>query len=188
MKSRFCANIPRLKKHLRQGGLLAYPTESCYGLGCLPNQTRALRRLIYLKKRPANKGFISIACHIDQFRGLIDRLPEKERAMLNQQWPAAKTYLLPAKSSVPILLRGKGRNKIAVRIPDHALARMLCKKLQTALVSTSANRHKGKVCRHEREVRHLFGRRVMVVGGRVGRYKKPSQIIDFKTQRTLRSF
>lgn len=186
MYSRFFGNIHQLKKHLNKGGLVAYPTESCYGLGCLPKHHTALRRLIRLKKRPADKGFITIAAHFHQLHYLVDRLPEKDKKQLNAQWPSTQTYLLPAKKQVPALLRGRGRHKMGVRIPDHSLARALCHRLQTALVSSSANRHNGKTCRDERSTRRLFGKQVWVIGGQIGKYKKPSSIIDFETKKVFR--
>ncbi|MCP1660068.1 L-threonylcarbamoyladenylate synthase [Neisseria perflava] len=168
----------KLKAHLKRGGLLAYPTESCYGLGCLPTSVCALRRLIHLKKRPQYKGMIVIGNSLSQLQPLLGTVSEQTTAMLQQEWPAAKTYLLPAGRQVTPWLRGKQRNKLAVRVPDHAAARQLCQLLATPLVSTSCNRAGKRACKTEREVRRQFGRQVWVVGGRIGRQKMPSQIID----------
>lgn len=176
----------KLKAHLKRGGLVAYPTESCYGLGCMPTDSRALNRLVGLKRRPQYKGMIVIGSSLEQLWPLLERPSEKTVSMLKREWPAPKTFLLPSSRKVLPLLRGKGRSKLAVRVPAHQGARGLCAMLNTPLVSTSCNRAGKRPCRTEREVRRQFGGKVWVVGGLVGKRKKPSQIIDGKTGIRLR--
>lgn len=176
----------RLRSHLRRGGLVAYPTESVYGLGCLPQHPGALRRLVRLKKRPQHKGMIVIGEQTAQFGRLLQPLSAHDQGRLNAEWPAQKTFLLPARQNVLPLLRGKGRSTLAVRVPDHAPARRLCAVLRSALVSTSCNRSGGRPCTDEREVRRLFGRRVLLVGGRTGGAKQPSSITDWQSGRRIR--
>lgn len=172
--------------HLRRGGLVAYPTESSYGLGCLPTHRRALRRLMQLKKRPQHKGLIVIGNDLKQLEPLLQRLPENQRRLAQSTWPAAVTFLFAAADSVPALLRGRGREKLAVRVPAHDGARRLCALLGTPLVSTSCNQSGKRACKSEREVRRLFGRKLWIVGGRVGKRKQPSEIVDWAENRRLR--
>ncbi|MCF7520907.1 L-threonylcarbamoyladenylate synthase [Neisseria sp. ZJ106] len=179
------ADQRRLTAHLQRNGLVAYPTESCYGLGCLPTAVRAVKQLIRLKKRPQHKGMIVIGADFSQLQPLL-RPSEKNAALLQQPQTLPTTFLLPASRKITPTLRGSRRNKLAVRIPAHAGAKRLCRMLQTPLVSTSCNQAGKKPCRSEREVRRLFGRRVWVVGGLVGRYKQPSRIIDGETGKRLR--
>lgn len=96
-----------LLHHLKRGGLLAYPTESCYGIGCLPRHTRALSKLVHLKKRPQHKGMIVIGTDLAQLQPLLQPLPAPTAAMLAATWPAAKTFLLPAHPGLSPLLRVK---------------------------------------------------------------------------------
>lgn len=180
------AFVRRLKSHLKKGGLLAYPTESCYGLGCIPTSSFALRKLIHLKKRPQHKGMIVIGKNQAQLYDLIEMPSEAMQQRLQQEWPAPKTFLLPVGKNILPLLRGKRRNKLAVRVPAHAGARQLCHILNTPLVSTSCNRAGKRACKTEREVRRQFGRQVWVVGGKIGKQKFPSQIIDGETGQRLR--
>lgn len=180
------AAVCRLRAHLRCGGVMAYPTESSYGLGCLPTHPRGLRRLMALKKRPQHKGLIVIGADLAQLRPLLHSLPAAQQAVLQQHWPAPKTYVLAADRRIPIALRGCGRGKLAVRVPDHIGARQLCRQLNTALVSTSCNRAGEKPCRHARQVRQRFGRRVWVVQGRCGGRRQPSQMVDLASGERLR--
>ena len=156
--------------HLRGGGLVAYPTESSYGLGCLPTHRRALRRLMQLKKRPQHKGLIVIGNDLKQLEPLLQRLPENQRRLAQSTWPAAVTFLFAAAASVPA----------------HDGARRLCALLGTPLVSTSCNRSGRRALRHQREVRRCFGRDVYVVNGRCGGSKRPSRIVDAQSGVYLR--
>ncbi|HGG9690734.1 TPA: L-threonylcarbamoyladenylate synthase [Neisseria meningitidis] len=176
----------KLSVYLKKGGLVAYPTESCYGLGCLPTLAKALGKLAHLKKRLQHKGMIVIGNQFEQLQPLLQMPSENLQDMLRKEWPAPKTFLLSAKSCVLPELRGKQRSKLAVRVPAHVGARRLCQALQTPLVSTSCNRAGKRACRTEREVRRQFGRDVWIVGGRIGRQKSPSQIIDGETGKRLR--
>ena len=180
------STLRKLQSHLKKGGLVAYPTESCYGIGCIPTLPKALNRLIHLKKRPQHKGMIVIGNQLEQLQPLLKRSSENIQTMLRNEWPAPKTFLLPAAADVLPALRGKRRSKLAVRVPAHAGARRLCQALKTPLVSTSCNRAGKRVCRTEREVRRQFGRNVWVVGGLIGKQKLPSQIIDGETGVRLR--
>lgn len=150
----------KLSVYLKKGGLVAYPTESCYGLGCLPTLAKALGKLAHLKKRPQHKGMIVIGNQFEQLQPLLQMPSENLQDMLRKEWPAPKTFLLSAKSCVLPELRGKQRSKLAVRVPAHVGARRLCQALQTPLVSTSCNRAGKRACRTEREVRRQFGRDV----------------------------
>lgn len=88
----------RLQAHLKKGGLVAYPTESCYGLGCVPTLPKALNQLIHLKKRPQHKGMIVIGHSLEQLQPLLQRPSENIQTMLHEAWPASKTfYCRPAK-------------------------------------------------------------------------------------------
>lgn len=176
----------KLKAHLKRGGLVAYPTESCYGLGCIPTLPHALNRLIHLKKRPQHKGMIVIGSRLQQVDPLLDNLSESLQQRLQSEWPAPKTFLLPVQTDILPALRGKQRSKLAVRVPAHEGARRLCQVLNTPLVSTSCNRAGKRACKTAREAKRQFGREVWIISGLIGKQKQPSQIIDGETGCRLR--
>ncbi|MCW3480246.1 L-threonylcarbamoyladenylate synthase [Neisseriaceae bacterium JH1-16] len=170
---------------LAAGGVLAYATESCFGLGCDPSNARALRRVIRLKGRPNHKGMILLAADIAQLAPYIAPLSAADKARLAEYWPGPYTLLLPASRRVLPLLRGRHR-KIAVRVTAHGEAAALCRALGTALVSTSANPAGKQAERSVRGCRRTFGERLLALPGRIGKRRKPSTIIDFETGRVLR--
>lgn len=174
-----------LPAYLRRGGLIAYPTESCYGLGCDPRNVGALKRLIRLKGRSAAKGLLLIADHFKRLQPFIQPLPPADRARLQRSWPGPVTWVVPASSACPPLLTG-GRPTIAVRVTAHAGAARLCRSLGMALVSTSANPSGKKPAKTAAECRRMFGARVRVIAGRIGQRRRPSTLIDLATGTVLR--
>ncbi|MGO9446015.1 MAG: L-threonylcarbamoyladenylate synthase [Thiobacillaceae bacterium] len=173
-----------LRAHFRRGGIIAYPTESCYGLGCDPFNRRAVRRLIQLKGRPVAKGLILVADRFSRFHRLVQPLTDSQRRRVFATWPGPVTWVLPARHRAP-WLRG-GRPGLAVRVTAHPPSARLCRELGTALVSTSANRSGGRAAKTARECRGMFGTRVAVVDGRIGRSKRPSTLIDLLSGNILR--
>jgi len=174
-----------LRAYLRGGGLIAYPTESCYGLGCDPRHPRALKRLIGLKGRGAAKGLLLIADHYKRLQPFVHALSPADRARMQQSWPGPVSWVVPASAACPPLLTG-GRPTIAVRVTAHAEAARLCRRLGMALVSTSANKSGKKPAKTAAECRRIFGAQVRVIDGRIGTRKRPSTLIDLATGTVLR--
>lgn len=178
-------NYRALRHYLRHGGLIAYPTESCFGLGCDPRHRPAVKRLLRLKKRPQSKGLILIASELRQLQPYIAALTPALRQQVEATWPGPHTWLVPTAPRCPAWLTGKHRS-IAVRVTAHAPAARLCHGLNMALVSTSANQSGGKPARTWRECQRLFGTQARVLPGRVGKRRKPSLIQDLASGRIIR--
>ena len=183
---RSAIHIRRFAAHLRCGGLIAYPTESCYGLGCDPRNRNAVLRLLKLKQRPQRKGLILIADKYAQLAPYLQSLTPAEQDALKNDGAQAITWLMPAKPSCPRWLRG-AHDTLAVRLTAHPEAAALCNALDMALVSTSANRSGGKPARTYAQCQRLFGAQVWVLPGRVGKRKKPSTIWAWTDGRIVRS-
>ena len=182
---RLSASFRSVAAHLKHGGLIAYPTEYCYGLGCSPRNRRAVLRLLKLKSRPQNKGLILIAGKFGQLAPYLQPLTAEQQDILRRDGAQAVTYLMPAKPSVPRWLRGM-HDTLAVRITTHAGAAALCNALGMALVSTSANRSGHQPARTYAQCQRMFGNRVLVLPGRVGKRKKPSTIRAWASGKIVR--
>lgn len=169
------ASSRSVSAHLKRGGLIAYPTESCYGLGCDPGNRRAVQRILKLKQRPQRKGLILIAAHYHQVAHYLQPLTLTEQAKLQNDGAQAVTYLMPAHHSTPRWLRG-AHDTLAVRLTAHPFAQRLCRSVNSALVSTSANRSGQRPAKTYAECKRLFGKKVWVLRGRVGKRKQPSTI------------
>lgn len=171
--------------YLAKGGLIAYPTESCYGLGCDPANRTAVKRLLKLKQRPQHKGLILIAADYAQVARYLLPLTAEQQEKLREAGRRVITYLMPVKANAPGWLRG-AHDTLAVRLTAYPYARRLCKNVGSALVSTSANRSGMKPAKTYAECRRMFGNEVWVLPGRVGKRKQPSTIMGWSDGRILR--
>ncbi|MGH6629827.1 MAG: L-threonylcarbamoyladenylate synthase, partial [Burkholderiales bacterium] len=138
MSSQLRLTVHQAADRLRQGKVIAYPTEAVYGLGCDPANETAVRLILKLKSRSEAAGLILIA---DRFEGLspfIRPVDEKLLATALATWPGHVTWLFPRADTVPDWLAGK-HTTIAVRVTAHPVCRALCKTFGGAVVSTSAN-------------------------------------------------
>ena len=124
---------------LRQDGIVAYPTETVYGLAVNPFSRAALERLLDAKGRDASKGILLIVADSNQLGHVARDVPDEAIPLIEAFWPGPLTLLFPATAEVPDVLLGPS-GKVAVRCPGHAAARELCAVFGGPLTSTSANR------------------------------------------------
>lgn len=177
--------LGQLRRLIRAGGVIAYPTEAVFGLGCDPCNPAAVERIMQLKGRSVHKGLIVIAADLEQLGGLLAPLDEAIRDRIRPTWPGPVTWLLPASPDCPAWLTG-GRDTLAVRISAHPLVRQLCRACG-ALVSTSANPAGHAPARTPLRVRRYFGRSLDdVVAGRVNPNARPTEIRDARSGRVIR--
>jgi len=125
---------------LRTGGVIAYPTEYCFGLGCDPQNTQAIDRLLAIKQRQKEQGVILIAANIEQISDYADLSLVPDIARVSESWPGPNTWVLPVKASVSSWVKGD-HSSIAMRVSGYDLCQQLCIEFGAAIVSTSANRH-----------------------------------------------
>jgi L-threonylcarbamoyladenylate synthase len=171
---------------IRTGGVIAYPTEAVYGLGCDPLDGDAVFRLLDIKQRPLAQGLILIGADYAQLAPYIGTVSAPILRRVRAAWPGPVTWLLPAAPALPYWLRG-AHTTIAVRVTAHPLAAALCRATGHALVSTSANRHGHPAARNVLQVeRHLGTELDYVLNGKVGPQKRPSEIRDALTGRVVR--
>ncbi|MDR9438983.1 MAG: Sua5/YciO/YrdC/YwlC family protein [Halomonas sp.] len=172
---------------LRAGGVIAYPTEAVWGLGCDPDNEQALTRLLRLKARDPAKGVILVAASIDQFAPWLEGLAIELHAPLASSWPGPTTWLVPDNGRSQALVRGD-HDRVALRVSDHPLVVALCEAFGGPIVSTSANRAGEPPAMSAEQVRATFGAELdHVLDGPLGGLERPSTIRDLVTGRVLRS-
>lgn len=177
------ATLRRAAAIVRAGGVVAYATEACFGIGCDPMDRRAVHRVLALKRRSARKGLIVLAASEHQLRPYVAGIPAHVRAT----WPGPHTWLLPTRSATPSWVRG-AHASLAVRITAHRQAAALCRASGMAIISTSANRSGERPARAYREARQRIGAVVdFVLPGRIGRLARPTPIVDAVTGRVIRA-
>lgn len=171
---------------LDAGGLIAYPTEAVYGLGCDPLDPDAVLRLLALKHRPMHKGLILIAAEFAQLEPWLAPLPAARRRAVLASWPGPHTWIWPVSEAVPVWLRG-AHISLAVRVTAHPLARALCAAFGGPLVSTSANPAGRRPARNPLRVRQYFPTGVdTILHGPCLGAAGPTRIRDARTGAVLR--
>lgn len=171
---------------LRQGGVVAYPTEAVWGLGCDPFNRRAVQRLLLLKQRDPAKGVILIAASIDQLKPWLTGLSADQLAQLQAAWPGPSTWLVRDNGYTPSLIRGR-YEKVALRVTDHPWVVALCKAFGGPLISTSANLAGEPPLVSYESVVDVFGKEVdAILKGPLGGLASPSRITDLETGEVLR--
>ena len=187
MRRSVCGSIEEAAKILRTGGVVAYPTEACFGLGCDPRNSAAVRRILTMKKRSWDKGLILIADRIERLLPFLEACDRSLREKMLRPQPGPVSWVCPASTAVPRLVRGR-HHSIAVRITSHPPAARLCHDASMALVSTSANVAGQEPLRSADRVAGMFGNSVdLVVDASIGRASRPSTIIDVLSGEVLRS-
>ncbi|MCC7257838.1 MAG: Sua5/YciO/YrdC/YwlC family protein [Gammaproteobacteria bacterium] len=177
--------LRRAARVLRAGGIVAYPTEAVYGLGCNPDDEAALRRLIAIKGRSARAGFILIAATAGQLQGWIAPTAAEQRRLASPTRTPV-TWVVRAGARAGRLLTGR-RATVAVRITTHPVAAGLCRAAGMPLVSTSANYHGRPPARTALGVRRRLGRELdLIVPGPTGGRLRPSEIRLAATGEVLR--
>jgi L-threonylcarbamoyladenylate synthase len=173
---------------MRRGGVIAYPTEGVWGLGCDPQNEAAVLRLLALKQRDVAKGLILIAADEAQLAPYIvlSDLTEAQRHAIHASWPGPHTWVVPASAAAPRWITG-AHDGIAVRVTAHPQVRALCTAFSGALVSTSANLASQPSAQHRQALdpRIIAGVDAICEGETLGN-SQPSSIRDARSGDILR--
>ena len=164
---------------LRTGGVVAYPTEAVYGLGCDPFARDAFDAVFALKQRPPTQGVLLIASDFEQVAAFIaGNVAPDAIARASATWPGPATWVCPRSDEVPVWVTGAHAG-IALRVTAHPIASELCRRFGGAIVSTSANRHGQPPAKTSADVRAAFGVQLAyILDGAVGGLGKPTPIRD----------
>lgn len=179
------ASLKEAVKILKRGGLVGYPTESFFALGADATNAKAVRLIFTVKAREKNKPIALIASDLGQVkRFFIMSLAEQRLA--KRYWPGALTILLRPKKA--IAARALGAASIGVRVPRHAGARNLAKRLGRPIAATSLNMAGQPAMKSRTEVAQVF-RGLALLSGACGPSRKPSTVIAIQRgqSRVLRS-
>lgn len=172
---------------LRQGKVIAYPTEAVWGLGCDPQNRSAVERILRLKNREVEKGLILVAANMEQLEPLLDALSEQQLAVLQASWPGHVTWLIPDPANViPSWIKGDNET-VAIRVSAHAVTQKLCLKFGGPLVSTSANSAGQPEIRSKLILEQQFAGSIdYIVSGELGSASHASEIRDLVSGKLIR--
>lgn len=174
-------------KALQQGGVIIYPTEAVYGIGCDPYNEKAVQKLLAIKQRSVEHGLILLIDNWRNIMPLINLDYELDFVAIENNPVKNITWLFPASNQVPSWITGK-HDQVAIRSPDHHLAKKICAAFKGPIVSTSANITGKPACTSYTAVINNFNdlRIDYIVDSPVGSYQQPSTIIDYLTREVIR--
>ena len=147
---------------LRRGGLVAYPTDTLYGLGADALNEAAVERVFEAKGRPQGMPLPLLIGEREQLSMVVEAVPEAAWKFAEAFWPGGLTLVLPVGPDVPALITARGW-KVAIRLPDHSIPRELARQLGRPITGTSANRSGGPEQTTADEVRRQLGEAVDTV-------------------------
>lgn len=179
--------IPHAVQWVKQGEVLAYPTEAVYGLGCDPFNQAACEQLLDLKQRPLQKGVILVAANVAQIVPFVSLHHQAWTEQVLKSWQNPEkpiTWILPATNLVPSWISG-GRETVAVRVTHHPQVKALCEALNFPLVSTSANLSSQPPIKSAKVCQQSFPK-VPILEGELSGVAEPSQIWDAQTLSRVR--
>jgi L-threonylcarbamoyladenylate synthase len=172
------ASVREAAEALLFGGVVAFPTDTVYGLSCLLMDPAAVEFVYRLKQRPAHLSVIALIPEPDAILPLVDAVPEVAEALMARFWPGPLSIIFRASPLVPPRVAGE-RRTVALRLPRHALCESLLAAVSGPVVSSSANLSGQPPCASAGEIIRTFGNQIDVVldGGVVGP-TPPSTVVD----------
>jgi len=159
------AQISRAADILKHGGVVAYPTDTVYGLGAAMHQSTAIKRIFTIKERPERMALPLLLSDISQIPLITQTFPAAARRLAEAFFPGALTIILPKSAAVPDAVTA-GAATVAFRVPDHPAALALIRDVGTPIVGTSANRSGQPSALTANEVKMQIGGKIdMIVDG-----------------------
>lgn len=173
----------------QQGGILAYPTEAVFGLGCDPDNSEAIEKLLAIKSRSVEKGLILLAGNYSQLLPYIDdsKIPQDKRFSVLSRWPDGVTQLVAKAPNLSSLLCGRF-NTIAVRITSQPDVVALCNATNKPVVSTSANLSGQVPAKTWQDIPTELASKIdFIIKGNTLGFAQPSTIINALSGEIIRS-
>lgn len=178
-------NINQATDIIKNGGLIAYPTETVYGLGADPHNTEAIRKIFTAKGRAEDKGIILLIRGSDDLSALVRTVSPTAQILIEAFWPGPLTLVFRANPDLSPALLG-GRDTVALRHSSSPIATELLTALGGPLTSTSANRSAESPARSAAEVGNTLGDYLdLILDGGPSNSTLPSTLVDVSTDRAI---
>ena len=182
--NQFPLELKKIHKILVNGGVIAYPTESVFGLGCDPSNKQAVARILKIKNRTLEKGLVLLTPSIARISGWV-KMDKKQLKTFSSPSKRPTTYIVPASVAAPKWLAVK--NTLAIRLTNDPFIKNICGLLGLPIVSTSANLRGKNPCKSAEEVQKTMGSQLdYIVFKQTGPFNNPSTIVDLSSGKTIR--
>lgn len=177
------AELLQAVKILRQGGVIALPTETYYGLAVDPENEEALQKLFSIKKRPIEKPILLLISHKNQLRKYATTVPDQYQDLMSRFWPGGLTLIFPAHEYVsPLVTANSGT--VGIRHTSNPIAQKLITMYGAPLTATSANISEQDPAKSAAEVEKQLGSDLdFIIDGGIATSELPSTIVDYRNDR-----
>lgn len=169
-------HVSRCVAVLEAGGVIAYPTDTYYGIGCDLFNKKAIERIYRLKARPRNKP-LSFICPDLSDVSRYAKVSNVAFALMKRLTPGPYTFVLEATSLVPKMMLSRQKT-VGIRVPDSSIAQGLVRGLGHPLISTSASTQEGEVLVDPREIQDILGHDLDIVIDAGLQLDEPSTVLD----------
>ena len=184
--SKNSAIYPQAAEIIRDGGVIAYPTEGVWGLGCDPDNAQAVSKILQIKSRPMHKGLILIGSELEHISLYLKGLRDKDFDAIVQSKGKGISWLVPNNKSAADFISG-GQSTLVIRLTNHPVVAGICQAFSNAIVSTSANPSGEPPANSADQVNNYFDDQInMIVPGALGSQNGASEIRDIQTGKVLR--
>ncbi|HHT9127117.1 MAG TPA: L-threonylcarbamoyladenylate synthase [Candidatus Brocadiia bacterium] len=171
-------SIEEAANALRNGNLVAFPTETVYGLGANADDTEAVARLYEVKQRPREKQISLLVCSLDGVKLWVQTIPPNAKLLMETFWPGPLTIVLPGRTDRNVCPTIKGGNEVGLRFPDSKVAQDIVRLAKVPVVATSANiSGMPPPINAEQVIRDLSGRIELILDGGVTCLQAPSTVV-----------
>ncbi|MDI6785880.1 MAG: L-threonylcarbamoyladenylate synthase [bacterium] len=178
------SKIISVVSYLKEGKVVAFPTDTVYGLGADIEDEMAVRRIFYIKNRSFNKPLMLLISNIDEVSKLAKDISSSIYKLINKYWPGPLTIILKARRKIFGITSDD--QKIALRVPDSKIALTLIKEFGKPITAPSANLSGEENLITAEEVKKELGDKVdLIVDGGQCKHRKPSTIIDLSCAKPI---
>jgi L-threonylcarbamoyladenylate synthase len=173
--------IEKIESILNSGGVIAFPTDTFYGLGADPFNPAALAKIFKIKQRPADKPLLVLIYSLVQLADLTTEVNDNARKLMEHFWPGSLTLIFKASPRLPDILTA-GTGKIGIRLPSHPFTHKFLETLDRPLTAPSANLSGERELRTAQEVERALGDKIdLIIDGGPAPGGKPSTVLDTTT-------
>lgn len=179
------SDLREAAEFIREGKLVAFPTETVYGLGGNAYDSTASARIYAAKGRPSDNPLIVHISEFEEIKPLVKELPDVAKALADRFWPGPLTMILDKSDAIPKETTG-GLDTVAIRMPSHIIANMLIKEAGVPIAAPSANASgRPSTTKAEHVIEDLFGRIDMIIDGGSSDIGLESTIVDLTVKPAL---
>lgn len=157
-------NGEKIKKILNNGGVIAFVTDTVWGLGCLPDNERAVKKIYEIKKREPQKPLILMSSDIEYLKPFVKEIPQKGQELVDKFFPGALTIVLEKSKNTPDYITS-GFSTVGIRVPDNEVFKEICEYAKDkVLATTSANlSHEPSAKTYEQAIENMDGKVDLII-------------------------